>query len=131
MYVRITFCVYVGAHAKFNNVHMPTATSTCSGPSSCLTSRRVSHARSSLQIPQKVYLKPWSQIPLRTPYERFLTIYATVKNRSYGVRKGICDQGFSSGTDARPTQHYRIFRVPQSNSAEHICLLLVFFPDAI
>ena len=34
-----------------------------------------------------------SQIPLRTPYERFLTIYAMVKNRSYGVRKGICDQG--------------------------------------
>ena len=32
------------------------------------------------------------------PYERrtnnFLTIYAMVKNRSYGVRKGICDQGF-------------------------------------
>ena len=32
------------------------------------------------------------------PYERrtndFLTIYVMVKNRSYGVRKGICDQGF-------------------------------------
>ena len=40
------------------------------------------------------HIKPWSQIPLRTPYERFLTIYATVKNRLYGVRKGICDQGF-------------------------------------
>ena len=33
------------------------------------------------------------------PYERrtnnFLTIYVMVKNRSYGVRKGICDQGFT------------------------------------
>ena len=47
-------------------------------------------------FPEKmgICIKPWSQIPLRTPYERFLTIYATVKNRSYGVRKGICDQGF-------------------------------------
>ena len=25
----------------------------------------------------------------------FLTIYEMVKNRLYGVRKGICDQGFS------------------------------------
>ena len=33
------------------------------------------------------------------PYERrtndFLTIYEMEKNRSYGVRKGICDQGLT------------------------------------
>ena len=33
------------------------------------------------------------------PYKRrtndFLAIYVMVKNRSYGVRKGICDQGFN------------------------------------
>ena len=35
----------------------------------------------------------------KCPYERrtndVLTIYEMVKNRSYGVRKGICDQGFT------------------------------------
>ena len=30
---------------------------------------------------------------ITTHYEHFLTIYVMVKNRSYGVRKGICDQG--------------------------------------
>ena len=53
-------------------------------------------------------LKPWSQIPLRTPYERFLTIYATVKNCSYGVRKGICDQGF--------IQNWNTIQNPQGNA---------------
>ena len=42
---------------------------------------------------------PWLSLGHKYPYERrtnnFLTIYVMVKNRSYGVRKGICDQGFT------------------------------------
>ena len=35
-------------------------------------------------------VKSWSQIPLRTPYERLVNHFVNgQKNRSYGVRKGM------------------------------------------
>ena len=52
------------------------------------------------------------------PYEHrtnnFLTIYEMVKNCSYGVRKGICDQGFTEHLSVCPRSGVCIFE--QRNS---------------